>query len=403
MFLIPKDEWGWPEDFFSGVSEGTPQERWARIVAIVGSGGQAEFLHLDFKTATPDHVGRGDEHVKGEYARMVSAFSNADGGVVVWGVDCPDDVAKRVPGGPKIIGVRGAAAFANWLNITRKEVVTPAAPDIRSCALEDPTGKGQDLVVTYVAKSWMAPHMAHMGDTHRYYRRGSDMTRKMDAYEVEEMLGRRAGPLLQPTVVVKREMAAQAKNERGAGRWPDLVIVWDLRNRGRGMAHSVCLEIRARLYVGGKKVNAHEYGLDVKQVPGTQRPDYVRLGGSVPAEEGHYVCDYYIPPDGPPIRPGGHTKIATTCFVLDAVRRQALKAAENLSHMQVEATLEWVASAQDMKPQMGGIALQLPPAPERQDEAFQDETKVFRIEGEALKTKYYSLLDGGLLKEDSYP
>lgn len=47
--------------------------------------GQEENLQLEFKTLSEPNMERGDD--KGALAKMLSAFGNSSGGLIVWGVD----------------------------------------------------------------------------------------------------------------------------------------------------------------------------------------------------------------------------------------------------------------------------------------------------------------------------
>src|SRR6266446_2165588 len=83
------------EDFYRALEKLSETERTTLVESWV-SHGQTEDEFLDFKTGK----GNTDNH-KGTWSKLLSAFANTEGGVLVWGVDArtpkqPDTFGRRL-------------------------------------------------------------------------------------------------------------------------------------------------------------------------------------------------------------------------------------------------------------------------------------------------------------------
>jgi hypothetical protein len=133
---------------------------------------KAEELFLDFKRSANDGNGpRLHDHDRNNLAKAISGFGNAEGGVVVWGVDCSrnpqeGDVARaRVP----IINV---ARFVGFLEGAVSGCTIPPHSMMRSIAIPVP-GSQDGFVATLIPKSAASPHQV-VGKGLYYIRAGSD-------------------------------------------------------------------------------------------------------------------------------------------------------------------------------------------------------------------------------------
>lgn len=118
---------------------------------------QSEELFLDFKRSADGGAGlRLHDRDWAHLARAIAGFANSEGGVLVWGVDCSrraeeGDVAREK------VGLQNPKRFASWLEAAVSACTVPAHPNVRHHAIE--AGKpGSGFVVTYVARSHLAPH-----------------------------------------------------------------------------------------------------------------------------------------------------------------------------------------------------------------------------------------------------
>ncbi|MFE4029319.1 helix-turn-helix domain-containing protein [Priestia sp. YIM B13551] len=124
-----------------------------------------------------------------ELTKDVSAFANATGGVLVYGV--PEDKQKRFPlqidGGvdPKVIS-------KEWLEQIINSNIQRRIPGVRinEIQLSHTTNV---MYVIYVPESNLAPHMAA---DKRYYKRHNFQTLMMEDYEVRDVMTRHQRPKL---------------------------------------------------------------------------------------------------------------------------------------------------------------------------------------------------------------
>ena len=350
--FIPPDERRWPYDTFTAIEAESGDKKGPTLARIISKDSPGETLYLECKGATSDN-GKPEPGDKEQYAKTVSAFANADGGLLVWGVYWPDDMTNREARPPTFPGVPNAETFCKWLNIWRKEVVDPPPPWVESIVVPAPDGSDTHLVVTYVAKSHLAPHMAKMGEAKRsetkfrYFRRGSDGSRMMHAYEVEDAMGRRSGPALYPRVIFNcpRDSAIQ--------------MTWHAWNNGRGIAIAPCLEVRLKVYVNDKQrpLGSTSILLDRKNrdiLPHVKDEEPLMSGNT------HYVYDCFIPMTGPPIRSAdGHRKMCVLNVPFDRLAQFWQTVDHPAQTSSARISFEWTLSAQDMRPQIGSIDLDL--------------------------------------------
>jgi hypothetical protein len=163
---------GYVEEFFEKIDLATIN----RFVAE----NMSEDLHLEFKAP------RNRDEAKRPLAKAVSAFANADGGVIIWGVERKGNACERRP-------IADAARFKEQLEDQTGQAVSPPAPGVRSGLIPEAADRG--YVKTFVPGSDMTPHMAKFGDN-RYYRRSGSNSHAMEHYELEDMFGRRPKPKL---------------------------------------------------------------------------------------------------------------------------------------------------------------------------------------------------------------
>lgn len=150
---------------------------------------QEENLHLDFKLAQASMDSRDDRKT---LAKALSGFANGDGGVIVWGVDASpnedgiDCAHTKRP-------ILPLSQFISKLNEYTGQAVNPLVGGIVHRRID--AGKDSGFAATLVPASDAGPHMAKLGED-RYYKRSGSRFAKMEHYEVADMFGRRARPLL---------------------------------------------------------------------------------------------------------------------------------------------------------------------------------------------------------------
>lgn len=133
---------------------------------------KSEELFLDFKRSADSGNGqRLHDNDRKNLAKAISGFSNSEGGVIVWGIDCSrgfdnSDVASAER---PIINVR---RFVSWLEGVISGCTIPPNTGVQNHPLEIDS-KGNGFVLTYVPKSDHAPHQ-DISSKKYYIRAGSN-------------------------------------------------------------------------------------------------------------------------------------------------------------------------------------------------------------------------------------
>jgi hypothetical protein len=144
-----------------------------------------ESLHLEYKASAA--IKKKDDGKKVEMARNVSAFANADGGQVVYGMTEKDHEPAGLDQGI------GAKAYPEiWFEQVLQQHITPSIAGLRPRHV--PLGKSMVAVVIDVPATKGDPHQVSDG---RYYRRHNFNRLIMEHYEVRDAMRRLVDPALQ--------------------------------------------------------------------------------------------------------------------------------------------------------------------------------------------------------------
>lgn len=183
---------------------------------------EQETLHLDFKTV-PAGLDRK------LLARTMSGFGNADGGVLVWGID-----ARRQPDGSDVASelrpIDAVAPFLSELTRYAAEAVNPAIEGVGHRVLQRSNCE-PGFIATLIPRSDGGPFMAKFGED-RYFKRSGTQTLRMEHYEVADMFGRRRRPQLRLEAQLVRGSDTMARGERTVDVSADIGL-W---NYGRAIA-----------------------------------------------------------------------------------------------------------------------------------------------------------------------
>ncbi|BBO35693.1 helix-turn-helix domain-containing protein [Lacipirellula parvula] len=216
----------------------------AKIQGMLGV--QEENLHLDFKQAAGPFTSADDRK---NLAKVISGFANSDGGVCIWGVD-----ARKVGDGPdvaqKIVALPNVTAAVARLNELTAQAANPVVDGVVHKAIPENGASG--VVATYVPASDSGPHMAKLTED-RYYKRSGESFIKMEHFDIEDMFGRRAKPLLSVVATVKRN----GSREAGGKTIYQYLATISIRNSGRGAAVAPYLTL-----VTDSPHHVYEYGVD---------------------------------------------------------------------------------------------------------------------------------------------
>lgn len=133
---------------------------------------QSEELFLDFKRSADDGKGRKLNDIdRKNLSKAISGFGNSEGGVIVWGIDCRDDVVQGDVARCKV-PIENPKRFVSRLEGAISGCTIPAHPHVRHHAVEL-GGSFTGFVVTYIPRSYLAPHQA-VSPCQYYMRAGSD-------------------------------------------------------------------------------------------------------------------------------------------------------------------------------------------------------------------------------------
>src|SRR6266849_944331 len=188
-----------------------------------------ESLHLDFKTVDPQ-LSRDDRR---NLAEAISGFANAEGGLIVWGVDArPNTQGIDAAMGKKEISP--LSLFLSKLNRYTGDAVTPILDGVNHRRLITQADRG--FAVTLVPASDAGPHMAKLG-VDRYFKRSGSQFLRMEHFEVEDLFGRRKRPMLS---LSWHAMVASRTGDGGI----DYRLILGIENSGRGSAKAPFVALR---------------------------------------------------------------------------------------------------------------------------------------------------------------
>jgi len=146
---------------------------------------EPETLHLDFKEIL-DSPNKKQKKERDELlAKAISGFANADGGVLVLGV-------QNKPRNLKPIAE--VKCFEQEVNELLSRLVTYPVPGVETDAVPASSGVGKGYIKVLVPASDLAPHRSQKDKN--YYRRTGDSFVPMEHYEIADIFSRRHHPVL---------------------------------------------------------------------------------------------------------------------------------------------------------------------------------------------------------------
>jgi hypothetical protein len=159
-----------------------------------------EGLLLEFKEkedpSTPE-LSRVD---KRSIAETITAFANADGGTLVFGVRTRSQQGVDVA--DEIRPISNVGICKNLVELVASTNVSPSPSQIGITAIE--TEKGSGVVVCTLPRSDLRPHMCTAQNVHRYLRRGFEGNALMTPTEVRDQTLAVREAVIKPVVTLSR-------------------------------------------------------------------------------------------------------------------------------------------------------------------------------------------------------
>ena len=284
-----------------------------RILAFIHNK-QVEHLYLDFKMVVGAGLGSRDD--RKNLATAISGFANADGGIVIWGVEARQN-SDGIDCACEPKPISPLAGFVAALNKFTGEAANPIVDGVEHRTFIKSGDSG--FAATLVPSSDSGPHMAKLGED-RYYKRTGDRFAKMEHYEIQDMFGRRRRPVLRLRCRTESDSRVIISIEN-SGRSSAIHLS---RNQGEGTSpggqlwHRWKSESRATILRSTDKKWCHfGSGMDTVIHPGTVRDiTKVVIGGQT-----LLTIDFKLAADGM------QTKMGDVRFVKAEFHRAGVKKA----------------------------------------------------------------------------
>jgi Putative DNA-binding domain len=168
-----------------------------------------EGLYLEFKQKADRRNGDLSETEKKGFSKSLSSFANADGGVVVFGIETSKDV-DGVDRATSLKPITDHTRFRARLMDSILNSTQPVVDGVRIECIDAQNNAG--YVKCLIPQSDKPPHRANVAD-HQYWRRVSTGHRRMEHYELEDVFGRRMRPSLKLLVELKPRPEGDPREE----------------------------------------------------------------------------------------------------------------------------------------------------------------------------------------------
>jgi len=148
-----------------------------------------ETNHLEFKEKADRRHPDLAENDKKNFSKALSAFSNADGGLLIWGVSTRRRDGRDYAAGIKPI--HGVEDFAERLRTSLLDTIIPQNPGIRVGVIKNRLGNG--YIKCLIPVSEYRPHRAMLAER-EYWIRMDGRALRLEHYQIRDMMSRNANP-----------------------------------------------------------------------------------------------------------------------------------------------------------------------------------------------------------------
>jgi hypothetical protein len=127
---------------------------------------------LDFK-GNPQN----DDDLKSHWSKSLSAFSNTEGGVLIWGIDARQDPVTKVDAAHDLNLIPNTSQLKSRLNQLLHEATNPPMMGVEIEEFPDPAEGGKGFVVCLIPESEQKPVQAELVKNKPYYHRSGDSSK----------------------------------------------------------------------------------------------------------------------------------------------------------------------------------------------------------------------------------
>ena len=250
---------------------------------------QEENLFLDFKRKANANAPFMDRDDRKNYAKALSAFSNASGGLVIWGVEARS-MSEHSP--DVAVGVKPIShlmKFVTDLNSLTHGALIPVNNQVQNIPIFIDKKKDIGIAVSYIPESDVYPHRALLG-VHQYYTRAGDSFIVMEHHLLEESFGKK----FKPKMAIKFSTSLEIKDNKPKSKekeistdkenYVHLHFNFALQNVGKYLCKYPALKIRSN----GKS-------LKTKFMPYSYESHSSHLSEvKIAANEYYYISNQYL-------------------------------------------------------------------------------------------------------------
>jgi len=187
---------------------------------------EQENLHLEFKTVGSASMKREDRE---NFAKALSGFSNANGGLVVWGIDAPRNDAQ-VNCAKDSKPIDGVSRFLSKLESLTGQFVDPQVRGVRHRVVYVDEKADKGFAVSLIPESETGPHMSALDS--RYWVRSGDSFYRMTHSQVSDRFFRKRKPRLGLYTELSRVELMRVHGEE----YVSFELIIGLANEGTGLA-----------------------------------------------------------------------------------------------------------------------------------------------------------------------
>ena len=203
-----------------------------------------------------------DAHARKELSKDVSAFANAGGGLIIYGIKEEGGTAKELDE-----GVDSSMITKEWIEQIINSLIHPKIPDIRIYSISSDIKKMMYYIIE-IPQSILAPHMSGYN---KYYTRKNFSSIPMEDYEVRDVMMRTKAPDLCIELFFRRHGAKIEKfplSLKNSETDHGLEMNGVIRNIGGGEVHHAIITLifdsRFRPHTHNKSIEFRELQFELE-------------------------------------------------------------------------------------------------------------------------------------------